>query len=73
MLGGLVGTDAVVRRIMEKVSMATRDEDKRAALGELKEKSLTEPRAVAAASFEPLMEVRVPCAETLEGSLCLGT
>lgn len=59
MLGSLVGVEAVVRRIMEKISMATRDEDKREALAELKKKSLTEPRAVAAACFEPLMEVRL--------------
>jgi len=60
MLGSMVGADAVVCRIMEKVSMATRDEDKRVALAELKEKAETEPRAVAAASLEPLMEVRCP-------------
>ena len=59
MLGSMVGADAVVRRIMEKVSMATRDEDKRAALAELKEKAGAEPRAVAAASLEPLMEVSI--------------
>jgi hypothetical protein len=46
MLGGLIGPEAVARRILEKVAVATLDEDRRAGLLELKEKAAVEPVAV---------------------------
>ena len=56
MLGGMVTADG----IMKKVLMATRDEDTRVALAELKEKAGADMRAVAAACLEPLMAVSCP-------------
>ena len=46
MLSGIIGPEAVARRILEKVAVATLAEDRKAALVELKEKADSEPAAV---------------------------
>ena len=46
MLSGIIGPEAVARRILEKVAVATLAEDRKAALVELKEKADAEPAAV---------------------------
>ena len=54
MLSGMIGPEAVARRIMEKVAVATLAEDRKAALLELKEKALEEPVAVGKVAIEEL-------------------